>query len=45
MRRAMDEMRVEGIFTTIPFHRKVLNHSSFIEGALDTGFVERTLLS
>jgi acetyl-CoA carboxylase biotin carboxylase subunit len=45
MRRAMDEMRVEGIFTTIPFHRKVLNHSSFIEGAVDTGFVERTLLS
>ncbi len=39
--RALDEMRVEGIHTTIPFHKKVLQHSEFAEGRVDTSFVER----
>ncbi len=39
--RALDEMRVEGIHTTIPFHKKVLHHSEFAEGRVDTSFVER----
>ncbi len=42
MIRCLDEMRVEGIKTTIPFHREVLSHSDFAEGWIDTGFVERT---
>lgn len=42
MLRCLDEMRVEGIKTTIPFHRDVLTHSEFSEGWVDTGFVERT---
>jgi len=42
MIRCLDEMRVEGIKTTIPFHREVLSHSEFAEGWIDTGFVERT---
>ena len=42
MLRCLDEMRVEGIKTTIPFHRDVLTHSEFVEGWVDTGFVERT---
>ncbi len=42
MLRALRELRVEGIQTTIPFHQKVLEHSDFVEGLVDTGFVERT---
>jgi acetyl-CoA carboxylase biotin carboxylase subunit len=45
MLRALDELRVDGIDTTTDFHKKVLNHSNFIEGWVDTTFVERTWLS
>jgi acetyl-CoA carboxylase biotin carboxylase subunit len=41
MVRALDELRVEGIYSTVPFHRKVLQHSEFVEGKVDTSFVER----
>jgi acetyl-CoA carboxylase biotin carboxylase subunit len=41
MLRALDELRVEGIYTTVPFHKKVLQHSEFVEGRVDTSFVER----
>jgi acetyl-CoA carboxylase biotin carboxylase subunit len=42
MRRALAEFVVEGIKTTIPLHREIFNQSAFIEGHVDTGFVERT---
>jgi acetyl-CoA carboxylase biotin carboxylase subunit len=45
MKRALDELRVEGIATTAPFHKRVLSHNTFIDGMVDTGFVERELLS
>ena len=41
MRRALNEFRVEGIKTTIPLHREIFNHSAFIEGQVDTTFIER----
>jgi acetyl-CoA carboxylase biotin carboxylase subunit len=41
MRRALDEFTVEGIKTTIPIHREIFNHSAFIEGKVDTTFIER----
>jgi acetyl-CoA carboxylase biotin carboxylase subunit len=41
MRRALAELRVEGIHTTVPFHAKVMAHSDFVEGWVDTSFVER----
>jgi acetyl-CoA carboxylase biotin carboxylase subunit len=41
MRRALAEFLVEGVKTTIPLHREVFNHSSFIEGQVDTTFIER----
>src|SRR5262249_22802756 len=41
MRRALSEFNVEGIKTTIPLHREIFNHSSFIEGQVDTTFIER----
>jgi acetyl-CoA carboxylase biotin carboxylase subunit len=41
MRRALAEFTVEGVRTTIPLHREIFNHSSFIEGQVDTTFIER----
>jgi acetyl-CoA carboxylase, biotin carboxylase subunit len=45
MKRALSELRIEGIKTTAPFHIRVLSHATFAEGLVDTGFVERTLLA
>lgn len=42
MRRALAEFVVEGIQTTIPLHRDIFNNSNFIEGRVDTTFIERT---
>ncbi len=42
MKRALDELRVEGVKTTIPLLREILSHAAFLEGRIDTTFVERT---
>ncbi|HID32778.1 MAG TPA: acetyl-CoA carboxylase biotin carboxylase subunit, partial [bacterium (Candidatus Stahlbacteria)] len=39
MRRALEEYRIKGIKTTIPFHRRVLDYQPFIEGRYHTGIV------
>ncbi len=44
MLRALEEMVVEPIKTTIPFHRKVLNDPGFVAGQYSTHFVERFTL-
>ena len=41
--RALDEIVVKGVKTTIPFQRRILGHKSFVEGKYDTGFVENVL--
>jgi acetyl-CoA carboxylase biotin carboxylase subunit len=41
MRRALREYEVAGVSTTIPFFRRVMNDSEFVEGKLDTGFIDR----
>ncbi len=41
MRRALDEFVIEGISTTIPFHRAVMDSDEFVSGRADTSFVER----
>ncbi len=41
MRRALGEYEVGGIKTTLPFFREVVEDEEFIEGKLDTGFIER----
>jgi acetyl-CoA carboxylase biotin carboxylase subunit len=41
MRRALAEFVIEGVKTTIPLHREIFNHSAFIEGQVDTTFIER----
>jgi acetyl-CoA carboxylase, biotin carboxylase subunit len=43
MARALAECVVEGIDTTVPFHREVLTHPDFRAGRYDTGFLERYL--
>src|SRR5581483_2519232 len=41
MLRALEMFVVEGIYTTIPLHQRILNHPDFIDGKLDTGFLAR----
>jgi acetyl-CoA carboxylase biotin carboxylase subunit len=41
MRRALNEFVLEGVATTIPFHRWVMASPAFREGDFDTSFVER----
>jgi acetyl-CoA carboxylase biotin carboxylase subunit len=41
MRRALDEFIIEGVNTTIPFHKKVLNNPDFISGNFTTHFLEK----
>ncbi len=44
MARALDEYIVEGIKTTIPFHKRIMANKDFIEGNIDTSFLERIVL-
>ena len=44
MRRALSEFKIEGIKTTIPILQQIFNHSAFIEGRVDTTFIERNWL-
>jgi acetyl-CoA carboxylase biotin carboxylase subunit len=44
MRRALDELVIEGIETTIPLHKKIMRNPDFISGNVDTTWVERVLL-
>ncbi|MEK7683363.1 MAG: acetyl-CoA carboxylase biotin carboxylase subunit [Nitrospirota bacterium] len=41
MKRALDEFIIEGIKTTIPFHKKVFSQSDFVNGEFNTGFVDK----
>jgi len=40
MREAIDGYHIEGIETTLPFGRFVVNHDAFISGKFDTNFVK-----
>ena len=41
MRRALAEMEVEGIQTTLPLHRRIMESEEFLAGGFDTGFIGR----
>ncbi|OLE54950.1 MAG: acetyl-CoA carboxylase biotin carboxylase subunit [Acidobacteria bacterium 13_1_20CM_3_53_8] len=41
LRRALDEYAVGGIRTTLPFFREIVRDREFINGRLDTGFIQR----
>ncbi len=40
MRRALDEFIIEGIETTVPFHRQLMDDEQFIKGDFTTKFIE-----
>ena len=44
MARALEMFIIEGIFTTIPLHRKILADPDFRAGKIDTTFIERFLV-
>ena len=41
MRRALNEYRIGGIKTSIPFHQEIMDSTEFIWGTFDTGFLAR----
>jgi len=42
MKRALDMFIVEGVYTSIPLHKRILEHPEFVDGHLDTSFLVRT---
>ena len=40
MKRALSEFVIEGVHTTIPFHLKLLNNDTFVDGHFNTKFLE-----
>ncbi len=44
MSRALDEYIIEGIKTTIFFHKRIMSNKDFVEGNIDTSFLERIVL-
>ena len=40
MRRALDEYRIVGVKTTIPFHQKLLDSHRFMAGQFNTSFLD-----
>ncbi len=40
MKRALDEYIIEGVKTTIPFHKVVLSKRQFLKGNITTSFIE-----
>ena len=40
MRRALDEFVIEGIKTTIPFHRQLMDHPDYLAGNYTTAFMD-----
>ncbi len=43
MLRALSELRVEGIKTSVPIQKRILTNPDFVAGKVDTGFIERIL--
>ena len=42
-RRALDEFYIEGLPTNIPLHREIVRDLDFIEGKLDTSYLDKKL--
>ena len=41
MKRALDLFVVEGIHTSIPLHKRIMNEPDFVAGTFDTNFIKR----
>lgn len=44
MKRALDEFVIEGINTTIPFHKEILKDPTFLSGEIYTNYVEKEFM-
>jgi len=44
MKRALEEFYIEGVKTTIPFHKQLLDDKNFIEGNYTTKFMENFVM-
>ena len=42
MKRALHMFVIEGIYTSIPLHERILEHPDFVAGNIDTSFLTRT---
>jgi acetyl-CoA carboxylase biotin carboxylase subunit len=45
MTRSLEEIVIEGIPTTIPFHLAVMNNKNFISGKISTNFIEKEFMN
>src|SRR4029078_7316165 len=45
MKRALHEFHVAPVKTTIPLHLQIMDTPNFLTGDVDTGFIERVMLS
>jgi acetyl-CoA carboxylase biotin carboxylase subunit len=45
MLRCLDELNIRGINTTVQMHSEILQHADFVEGEVNTTWVERTFFS
>ncbi|HEX8911293.1 MAG TPA: acetyl-CoA carboxylase biotin carboxylase subunit [Humisphaera sp.] len=45
MKRALGELHVAPIKTTVPLHLQILDNPNFLSGDVDTGFIERVMLA
>jgi len=43
MKNALDEYEIDGIETTMPFHRRIINDECFRRGEVDTSFVQEKI--
>ncbi len=44
MQRALEEMRIDGVTTTIPFHQKLMRDRAFVGGGMHTRYIEQVFL-
>jgi acetyl-CoA carboxylase biotin carboxylase subunit len=44
MSSALEEFTVEGVSTTVPFHRRVMQDERFKSGEYDTSYIDKTIL-
>jgi acetyl-CoA carboxylase biotin carboxylase subunit len=45
MKRALDEFVIEGVKTTIPFHRQLMDHPDYLAGNYTTKFMESFVMN
>ena len=45
LKRALNEYVVDGVKTTIPFHKEIVNHPQFAKGVFDTQFIENNFMN